>query len=67
MLDAKALSSLIQQKLEAKGYANGEHSRWVEFCDALSEAVVEHIQGEAVAEVQVSGGSSAGKHTGVVK
>lgn len=48
-LQSIGLSTLIQNKLQAAGFAVGNnHSQLTNLADAIAEAVVEHIQANAV-------------------
>jgi hypothetical protein len=42
-MSASVLSALMQTKLLARGFTEGEYESWRMLCDALAEAVVEHI------------------------
>lgn len=57
-LDAGVLSTLMQQQLLARGFTEGEYESWRLLCDALAEAVVEHITSAAQAVGEDSRGDS---------
>ena len=49
-MNVAALKGLMISKLQAAGFDTGnEHSKTEEFCTAIAEAVVEHIQSSAKA------------------
>lgn len=57
-LSASVLSALMQTKLQAQGFTQGEYQSWQKLCDALAEAVVEHITTAAQAVGEDSRGDS---------
>ncbi len=57
-LNKFTLSQLMQQKMKSKGYSNIKLN--TDLCNALAEAIVEHINSSA--EVPVTGGSSSGTY-----
>jgi len=60
-MSSDALKGLIISKLQARGFdTQNEHATVSILAQAIAQAVVEHIQ--ANAQVQVSGGSSAGTY-----
>ncbi|EGR0992877.1 TPA: hypothetical protein NKV81_004482 [Vibrio parahaemolyticus] len=60
-LESSALEQLIVTKLNAAGFkTDGKHAHAKVMANAIAEAVVEHITGNA--EVPVTGGSSAGTY-----
>ena len=61
-MNASSLQGLIISKLEAAGFnTTNEHAKIADLCTAVAEAVVEHIQANAKANITT--GSSAGKHS----
>lgn len=65
MMEASALSASIQQKLVAADFKMIAQN--TALCDAIAEAVVEHITTSAQVTTIVASGSSAGTYPGVVK
>lgn len=64
-LSSSVLSALIRAKLVAKdGIADNSHL--TDLCDAIAQAVVEHVQSVAVVNVITACGSGAGTGTGTV-
>ncbi|AGB11040.1 TPA: hypothetical protein ACPVYA_004270 [Vibrio parahaemolyticus] len=60
-LDSDKTTDKALTKLQAAGFVvDGEFSKQREFVQAIVEAVIEDIQADA--EVQVTGGSSAGSY-----
>ncbi|MBY8072929.1 hypothetical protein KW488_10190, partial [Vibrio fluvialis] len=60
-LDSSKTTDKAIAKLQAAGFVvDGEFARQREFVQAIVEAVIEDLKGDA--EVEVTGGSSAGKY-----
>ncbi len=60
-LDKTRLKGLIEKELKAQGIViTGEHAQASKIAIAVANAVVDEIQGNA--EVNVTGGSSAGSY-----
>ncbi len=65
MMEASTLSASIQQKLVAADFKMIAQN--IALCDAIAEAVVEHIKTSAQVTTIVASGSSAGTYPGVVQ
>ncbi len=64
MMDSAALSTEIQNNLTASGF--NIIAQNTAMCDAIAQAVVDHIKNNAVTTTIVTGGSSAGTYAGTV-
>lgn len=65
MMDSAALSTSIQGKLTAANFEMIAQN--TALCNAIAEAVVEHIAANAETSTEVTVGSSIGTYTGSVK